>query len=161
MKTPFKSLALAALVATIGFTAYAQSPTMMGDHNSMMGEGRMHKMDPAKMDAMVTKHHADLKAKLKITPAQEPAWTAFTNAMKPNAKMHENRPDHAELAKLTTPERIDKMKALRSQHMSDMNAAMDKREEAIKTFYTTLNAEQQKVFDSEHARMGKQRPSRR
>jgi protein CpxP len=157
MRTPFKSLALAALVATMGFAAYAQSPTMMGDHNAMMGEGRMHKMDPAKMDAMVTKHHAALKAKLKITPAQEPAWTTFTDAMKPNAKMHENRPDRAELAKLTTPERIDKMKALRTQHMTDMNAAMDKRDQATKTLYAALSPEQQKVFDSEHARMGKQR----
>jgi Spy/CpxP family protein refolding chaperone len=77
--------------------------------------------------------------------------------MKPNAKMHENRPDRAELAKLTTPERIDKMKALRTQHMTDMNAAMDKRDQATKTLYAALSPEQQKVFDSEHARMGKQR----
>ena len=157
MKTQLKSLAFAALVATLGFSAYAQSPTMKGDHHDLMAEGRMHKMDPAKMDAMVAKHHADLKAKLKITPAQEAAWTAFTDAMKPNTKMRENRPDRAELAKLSTPERIDKMKALRAQHMSEMQAAMDKRDDATKTFYATLSPEQQKVFDSEHARMGKQR----
>ena len=53
--------------------------------------------------------------------------------------------------------RIDKMKALRTQHMTDMNAAMDKRDQATKTLYAALSPEQQKVFDSEHARMGKQR----
>ena len=31
---------------------------------------------------------------------------------------------------------------------------MDKRDEATKTFYASLNAEQKKVFDAEHARMG-------
>jgi hypothetical protein len=38
--------------------------------------------------------------------------------------------------------------------MGAMNASMDKREEATKTFYAALNAEQKKIFDSEHARMG-------
>jgi hypothetical protein len=52
------------------------------------------------------------------------------------------------LAKLPTPERIDQMKTLRSQHMGEMNAAMDKRGEATKTFYATLTPEQKKTFDS-------------
>ena len=61
---------------------------------------------------------------------------------------------HAEMDKLTTPERIDRMHALRTEHMTAMNAAMDKREDATKTFYAALNADQKKVFDAEHARMG-------
>jgi protein CpxP len=32
--------------------------------------------------------------------------------------------------------------------MNDMNAAMDKRGDATKTFYATLTPEQQKVFDT-------------
>jgi hypothetical protein len=157
MKTPFKSLAIAVLLATTGFAANAQTPATMGDHKAMMGEGRMQKIDPEKMDSMVAKHLSDLKAKLKLSAEQESSWKTFADAMKPNAKMHENRPDRAELDKLSTPERIDKMKALRSQHMSDMNAAMDKRDEATKTFYATLRPEQKKTFDAEHARMGKHR----
>jgi hypothetical protein len=73
--------------------------------------------------------------------------------MKPSADMMAKRPDHAEMDKLSTPERIDKMRALRSQHMTDMQANMDKRDEATKTFYATLSAEQKKVFDAEHGRM--------
>jgi protein CpxP len=45
--------------------------------------GMRGKMDPAKMEAMMTKRLADLKAKLKITGEQEAAWTSFTTAMKP------------------------------------------------------------------------------
>jgi hypothetical protein len=118
-------------------------------------QGRMGKMDPSKMEAMVTRHLAQLKTKLKITAAQEPAWTTFAAAMKPTGGMMEKREaERAEMAKLTTPERIDKMHSLRAQHMADMNAAMDKRDEATKTFYATLTAEQKKTFDAEHARMG-------
>lgn len=58
------------------------------------------------------------------------------------------RTDYAELAKLPTPERIDKMKALRTEHMNAMNAAMDKHADATKAFYATLTPEQQKVFDA-------------
>lgn len=111
-------------------------------------------MDPAKMEQMVAKHMADLKAKLKISPTQEPAWTTFTNSMKPTGAMTANRPDRAEMDKLTTPERIDKMQALHTQRMTDMNVEMTKRNDAIKAFYATLTAEQKKVFDTEHAKMG-------
>lgn len=53
------------------------------------GHGRMGRMDPAKMEQMVARRAADLKAKLKITPAQESAWTSFTAAMKPPANWQE------------------------------------------------------------------------
>ena len=60
----------------------------------------------------------------------------------------------ADMEKLSTPERIDKMRSERAQHMADMTTAMDKRDEATKTFYATLDADQKKVFDAEHSRMG-------
>ena len=78
---------------------------------------------------------------------QEAAWTTFTAAMKPPAAMMTNRPDHAALATLPTPERIDKMKAFHTQRMADMSAAMSQRGEAAKAFYAVLTPEQQKVFD--------------
>jgi Spy/CpxP family protein refolding chaperone len=111
-------------------------------------------MDPAKMEEMHAKRSADLKAKLKITSAQEGAWTTFTTAMRPPARDAKQRPDRAELEKLSTPERLDKMRTLRTQHMSDMQAAMNKRDEATKALYATLSPEQKKVFDAEHARKG-------
>jgi periplasmic protein CpxP/Spy len=150
MKPVFKSLIVAGLLAAAGFAAYSQGSGGMMDHDG----GHMGRMDPAKMEQMVAKHMADLKAKLKITPAQEGAWTTFSTSMKPSGAMTANRPDRAEMDKLTTPERIDKMQALHTQRMADMSAAMTKRNDAIKTFYGTLTAEQKKVFDAEHAKMG-------
>lgn len=163
MKPAFKSLVIAGLLATAGFATFAQNSSPMADHRAMMGDGGMaqhegkdgrRKMDPAKMEAMVAKRLDALKAKLKISAAQESAWTAFATAMKPPARGKNQYPDRAEMDKLTTPERIDKMRDLRKQHMADMQTAMDQRDEATKTLYAALSAEQKKVFDSEHARMG-------
>ena len=159
MKFAFKTLAITGLLAAVGFAAFAQSPGMgMADRDSggRMGHmGQMGRMDPAKMDQMMAKRSADLKAKLKITPAQEGAWTAFIAAMKPDtSQMAKHQAERAGMEKLSTPERIDKMHALRAQRMADMSATLDKRDNAVKTFYATLAADQKNVFDTEHRRMG-------
>lgn len=164
MQAIFKSILLTGLIASAGFASYAQTsdkpvphhPTEQTANAPERGGrmGMMGKMDPEKRKAMMAKHVEALKAKLKITAAQEGAWTTFTTAMQPPEKMEHKRPDRAEMDKLTTPERIDKMRELRKQHMTDMQAAMDKRDDAIKAFYAVLSPEQQKVFDAEHARMG-------
>lgn len=154
MKSLFKPVLLAGVLATAGFAAFSQMPA--ADQDCMMGQGGMHggmegapmgNMNPAKMQARMDQRAAALKAQLKLSPAQEAAWTTFTAAMKPPAAMMANRPDHAALATLPTPERIDKMKAFHTQRMADMSAAMSQRGEAAKAFYAVLTPEQQKVFD--------------
>jgi periplasmic protein CpxP/Spy len=147
MKKLIQSLLVAGLMASAGGVALAQA-------DGMMGHDGMRHADPAKMAQMHAKHLSELKAKLKITASQEAAWTSFTDAMKPPADMLVQRPDHAALDKLSTPERIDKMRALHKERMAAMEAAMDKRGDATKTFYATLSAEQKKVFDAEFAKMG-------
>lgn len=152
-------LVLAALLATAGASAMAQGtpaapmggPTAAG----MRGDRMMGHRDPAKMQAWMAKRQAALKARLQITPAQEGAWTAFTAAMQPPARGARLTPEQrAEFAKLSTPERIDKMRALRIQRMAEMNAATDQRGEATKTFYAALSSEQQKTLDAEHRKFG-------
>ena len=89
-------------------------------------------------------HHAQLKQQLQLSPAQEGAWTEFSTAM-------EHAPSHARLGmegaeQLTTPERIDRMRALRIQHAAEA----DRRGDAVKAFYAQLNPAQQKTFDAHH-----------
>ena len=50
-----------------------------------------------------------------------------------------------DMDKLTTPERIDRMRAMRAQHAAEA----DRRGEATKAFYATLTPEQQKTFDAQ------------
>ncbi|MES2413032.1 MAG: Spy/CpxP family protein refolding chaperone [Pseudomonadota bacterium] len=160
------SFVLAGLLATVGASAMAQGapaapaagPAATGKPSGPPGD-RMARHDPAKMQAFIAKRQADLKAKLKITPAQEGAWTTYTASMQPPAKGARPTPEQrAEFDKLTTPQRIDKMKEMRTQRMAQMNAAMDKRGETTKTFYAALTPDQQKVFDAEHKRHGRGGP---
>ena len=158
------SLVLAGLLATAGAGAIAQIPTTpQGDAGTTATSpqasphgGRMDRHDPTKMQDYIAKRQADMKSKLKITPAQEGAWTAFTTAMQPTSdgSARPGTEQHAELDKLTTPQRIDKLREIRSQRMTAMTALMDKRGEAAKAFYTALSTEQQKVFDAEHKMRG-------
>ncbi|MES2509164.1 MAG: Spy/CpxP family protein refolding chaperone [Pseudomonadota bacterium] len=154
------SFVLAGLLATVGASAMAQgapaaspaAPAATAKPSGPPGE-RMGRHDPAKRQAFIAKRQAEMKAKLKITPAQEGAWTAYTASMQPPARGARPTPEQrAEFDKLTTPQRIDKMKEMRTQRMTAMNAAMDKRGEATKTFYAALAPEQQKVFDAERAK---------
>ena len=165
MKSVFQPLALTLVLAASGFSAFAAGPTEGGPN---MGAGMamqngtshhgMNRMDPAKMQARMDKHHEQLKAKLKVTAAQEAAWTTYVAAMKPPASMMTRSSEWADIAKLPTPERIVKMKTLRNQRMTEMIATMDKHGDATKTLYVTLTPEQQKVFDAQsmgrHARDG-------
>ncbi len=163
MFKPLKSvntLLLAGIMATAGLAATAQTvapaapAATSAPAASPKGE-RMGRHDPAQMQARIAKHQADLKAKLALTPAQEGAWSAYTASMQPPVRGA--RPDRAamkaEFDKLTTPQRIDKMRELRAQRMAEMNAAMDKHGDATKAFYAALSPEQQKTFDSQ--RMGR------
>lgn len=165
MKSVFKPVLLAALLASAGLAAYSQAPQApaggtMGAAGPMMHQGmrheRMSRMDPARMQARIDKRLAALKAELKLAPAQEGAWTSFAAAMKPSADLMKarqaKRAERAEIAKLPTPERIDKMKALRTQRLGEMNTAMDLRGEATKVFYATLTPEQKKTFDAQTQR---------
>lgn len=147
MKNTVKTLLLSAtLLGTALAHAAPGGPGMDKD-----GKGRM---DPARMEAHWNQRLDALKAALKLSTAQEADWARFTTAMKPDLSKMPQRPNREELDKLSTPERLDKLRALREQQHKDMAAAMDKRDEAIRSFYASLSAEQKKVFDTQHARMG-------
>jgi protein CpxP len=102
----------------------------------------------ARMEQRVAERMEFFKFKLKVTPAQEGAWNTWTSAMKPSANRPQ-RPDRAELERLSTPERIDRMRALRAARQVEN----DKRMDATKAFYATLNADQKKTFDAASLKM--------
>ena len=167
MKLSSKRLFLATIVmASCGYTAVASAQTtapspagaqpqlqdrMYRGDSSTIRE-RMFGSHQERMAERVAKRQAELKAKLKITPAQEGAWTTFAASMQPPAggmrSMHHDPKVKADMDKLTTPERIDKMRALRVERMTAMTAEMDKRGAATKAFYAVLSSEQKAVFDA-------------
>ena len=145
MKPHRRNLLAAGLIAAAGFgAAIAQTPPSGAASGPGRDPARMEQFR-AKMEQRMAQRLGELKQKLAITPAQEGAWNTWTSALKPTSHQ---RPDRAEFASLNTPERIDRMRALRAQR----NAEMDKRMDATKSFYAALGADQKKVFDSESAR---------
>lgn len=82
---------------------------------------------------------ADLKARLRLQPAQEKAWAAWTAAMAPPRREPPAFPPPA----ATTPQRLEQMRALRQA----MDAEEQRREAATLAFYAALSPEQQRVFD--------------
>lgn len=147
MKFAHKHLVAAAIAATLGLAAIAQTTSPAGSAPTTAAREGHGRFDPAKMQERIAKRQAALKQKLQLSPGQEANWNSYTAAVTPTRMQ---RADSAELAKLSTPERIDRMRTLRAARMAEM----DKRGEATKTFYAVLTPEQKKVFDDETARRG-------
>ena len=158
MKYAHKHLVLAGLLAVFGVTAGAQMqpPSAAPDQGAPPMAREAHSgADPARMEQRMARMHERMakrmerfKQKLQLTPAQEAAWNSYLAALKPSGNFH--RHDRAEFARLPTPERIDRMRALRTERMAEMG----RRGEATKTFYAALSPQQKKVFDDATARRG-------
>lgn len=139
---------LAAALSSASLTLWAQSGAPSASPSPQAGAHPTHGPMVERMKARHGQHLKALKDKLQLSAEQEPAWSAFASAMSPPAQRPE-RPNWQEIAQLKTPERIDRLQALQQQRQSEMNALMARRGQAAKTFYASLNNEQQKVFDEE------------
>ncbi|WP_310564081.1 Spy/CpxP family protein refolding chaperone [Hydrogenophaga sp.] len=142
---------LAAAFAGLSITAIAQNATVPGDlHAQHMAQRVGGPMDPARMAEMQQKmaeRHAQrmerLKAELKITTTQEPAWNAYVARTAHTPRQPAGAVE--DWSKLTTPQRLEKMQALHTER----NAEMAKRIDATKSFYAQLTPDQQKTFDAQ------------
>jgi len=153
------SLLGSAALASSG--AFAQAPAAPAAPTAAMAQAdtdapaaQHRRMDPAQRMERMHEHRAKrlaaLKDKLGLSAAQEGAWTAFATASQPPAGAHPQRMDRAEFAKLTTPERLERMQA----RQAERSAMFARRADATKAFYAALTPEQQKTFDAETAHFG-------
>lgn len=91
-------------------------------------------------------HHKQLHEALKLTPEQENGWITLmaSEQGRPVAGAGGNE----DWSKLSTPERAERMLARSRAHQEHMSEHVA----ALKAFYATLTAEQQKVFEDAHSR---------
>ncbi|MDR0478991.1 MAG: Spy/CpxP family protein refolding chaperone [Burkholderiaceae bacterium] len=140
-KRPFLAVALAGL----GTVALAQSQPPMSMPDVSAPATAAHPL-PGQWREHMVEHHAHLmahlKKALKIMPSQSSAWDQFEAAMQPPPPPSE-RPQPGAWAKLTTPERIDRMEQRADQRLQRMKARGD----AVKALYAQLTPAQQKIFD--------------
>lgn len=146
LATAIAGLSVAAIAQGTG----AMNPELHAQHMAQRAQGgpdaqamelRLQQRQ-ARMQAMHAERQARLKADLKITPAQEAAWNAYVARSTPTPPKAAPADDWS---KLTTPQRLDRMQALKA----DRDAEMGKRIDATRSFYAQLTPEQQKVFDAQ------------
>ena len=133
------SAAAATLLAALSVPTLAQTPPPGPQARSE----QMQEMRKERMENWAAK----FKQQLQLTPAQEGAWSTYMEAMKPREHARLGT-DWKDLRALPTPERIDRLRALREQHAADA----DRRGEATKAFYGQLTPAQQKTFDTQSLR---------
>lgn len=116
-------------------------------HGGCMGPGPMGgpmagKATDGRFAERMKMHQQRLHAALKLTPKQEGAWAKFQESHPCNKAGQP--PASPDFAKLTAPERAEKMLEWQKQHQD----AMSQHVNALKDFYGQLTPEQQKTFDS-------------
>src|SRR5450830_924648 len=116
--------------------------SMNGEHSPIRSPQEIEKWQEKRKEQMA-KHQSELHDKLKIMPAQEPAWVV-------------EEPFNQDADKLSTPERM----ARSLEKMKHRENLMQTRLEAVKVFYAALTPEQQKIFDETHARAQKEMQER-
>jgi len=121
---------LAFLAAPVAAAKHKCSP--MEAHGDFM-EHRTDRME---------QHHKKLHAALKLTTEQEGAWKKLMDSEPSMAKA---KPE--DMAKLTTPERAEKMLAQMKEHQGQQADHVA----AITGFYAVLTPEQKKIFDDFHS----------
>ena len=139
-----RPLALSASILILGAaggTAFAQpAPPAPMDGGRDAGDHGMRHQRP---DPAARAEH--LRAALQLTPAQEPALNTYVASMKrPDGARDHRRGGREEMAAMTTPQRLDHMKARMDEH----RARFEQHAAATKRFYAQLSPSQQKAFDT-------------
>jgi protein CpxP len=144
----------AAGIGLVAMSSFAQMPPPGGPGAGPDGRHAPSAEQLAKFEKQRAKHDAELHDKLKITAAQESAWKTFLEKRVPaRPATPPAPPSKDEIAKLTTPQRLDKMAEFMKKHEGEMAARIA----ATKEFYAVLSPEQQKVFDQEFQKREKHR----
>lgn len=144
-------LALTSVLMAGGFAtaAAAQQPPAPATQPGGPRLDRPAKMDP---EARAQRRAEHLRTTLQLRPEQEGALKAYIDALKPAAGARDQmRERRQQMAAMTTPQRLDAMKAKRAER----DAAFDRRATATKRFYAQLSPTQQKAFDATAMKRGK------
>lgn len=138
MNTLRKSIIIGMTVIGMGSAFAAQAQETTAPHHR---EYAATKFDPAKRAEHFAQRQQKLHDALKLTAAQETAWTTYIAAIKPQTPV--GRPDRIDLKALPAPERLEKRIECQKERLAKQEARLA----ALKTFYAVLTPEQQKTFD--------------
>ena len=140
--------------AAISIAAFTFAANADDHHwNSCKDQANKEECMHAQMEKFRTEHEQKLHDELKITAAQEPAWKALTDnfheQMEAMRADHKTLPSHADMEKLSAPDRLQNHLAMMQKKMAMMQNHLT----ALKSFYAVLTPEQQTIMNNEIARM--------
>lgn len=146
---------LAALSLAAATAVFAHGGSGMGPGSGPMGAmrgasapgGPQGTGDPT---ARMETHLSTLKAELKITPAQEPAWQAFVGQAKQQAQGHQAMRGTMQGGTGSAPDRMAQHTEMMKQHV----AGMEKMNSALKDLYAALTPEQKATADKRFGHQG-------
>jgi CII-binding regulator of phage lambda lysogenization HflD len=159
---PLSALSIVATIAFAAFAASAQTTPMMGGEmkgDDMMKGCDMMGGDMTRMTQMMSMMHeklshagdrvAALKADLKISEAQMPAWDKFTDALLAAAKsmeesmegMHKQMMQSGGTASL--PQKLEHHAKMAAGHLANLQAI----KAALDPLYASFSDEQKKLAD--------------
>lgn len=136
---------LATSALAFGLAAQAQPPGAGCEERpgmGMMRQGMGMMADPA---ARAERRMEQFKAQLKLTPQQEPLWTAFAEKAKAEAGKGMKTMREKAQEPMTAPERMSQMMNL----MKDRMTAMESVSESFKRLYDGLTPEQKAIADKQ------------
>ena len=144
--------ALGIASAALAQTATGQAPEGRHGHAVSAEEHAAHRAErQARRAERQAQRAATLRAELKITAQQEPAFAAYLAAGKPEQRQGVwSGADRARLAALPAPQRMQQ----RIERQKQRIARMEARLAAMNNLYAVLTPEQKQVMDSKAVRFG-------
>lgn len=142
MNTLRKSIIIGIAVLGLGGT------TLAVQAHEGQGHGAKHEQMKAKWGERAAKRELKRQETLKLTPAQQAAWSTYTSAVKPAA--NKERTERGAWNTMAAPDRMAKRIEMARQRVT----MMETRLEATKAFYAVLTPEQKKLFDENSMQRG-------
>jgi hypothetical protein len=159
-------LIAAAALASVSTLALAQAAPAGGPPTAEQRAAWKAKVEE-RMHEHMEMHAKHLHDLLQLRPDQDAALQTLMAALAPSPMDHmgdhhmgpggpggpmdHHMPPgegHDDFAKLTTPERLDKMASMMAEHSAKHQAEFQKHASAIKAFYAVLSPEQKRAFDA-------------
>ena len=138
--------------AAIAQTASVQAPEGRHAHAVSTEQRAAHQAErQAKRAERQARHATKLRAALKITAQQEPAFAAFLASSKPVGRPDPRMgADRSKMAALPAPQRLQQ----HIERQKQRTARMEARLAALNNLYAVLTPEQKQVLDSKAMRIG-------
>ncbi|MHB8453346.1 MAG: Spy/CpxP family protein refolding chaperone [Acidiferrobacterales bacterium] len=145
-KITFATILVSGAIGLSGVTAYGHGTDGEGCHD----RAGAYSMQHGDATALLQRRLAMIKIDLRITPAQEDDWQAFSStvtkvgkhAIAAHAHLMENRPQ-------TLPQQLDRRDEIMKQRLVDMQEI----DTAAKKLYEKLTPDQKVIADTELERM--------